>query len=279
MSECNLRVLLGLLDDPDENIAVSVMGELLRHEKELLPLLGELQEDENVLLRKRIQQLQSIIAIRSRRRKFLEQLKSEQLDLAEGLIELHLLWFDRDYPETLLEMLQTFMAVAANNMIKNIGELGSFMLRNGFALPPADEALEPENFCIGPILEDRMGADIMLCTLALMAGLDAGLELGLVRVAGHFAVVNAAGEMISPGNGWIVDHVNKLQRGDFWNDPKAVLKYASLMLFLYAVSSDNFRYIHTIGHALCGGSDDEMLDFLPYPYNGEQPENEEKNQN
>ena len=41
-----MRVLLGLLDDPDENIAVSVMGELLRHEKELLPLLGELQEDE-----------------------------------------------------------------------------------------------------------------------------------------------------------------------------------------------------------------------------------------
>ena len=263
-----MRVLLGLLDDPDENIAVSVMGELLRHEKKLLPLLGELQEDENVLLRKRIQQLQSIIAIRSRRRKFLEQLKSEQLDLAEGLIELHLLWFDRDNPALLLDMLRTFMEVAANNQIRNIGELGSFMARNNFALPPQEEALEPENFCIGPILEDRLGSDIMLCTLALLAGIDAGLELGLVRVAGHFAVMNTAGEMISPNNDWLVDRINRLERGDFWNEPRQVLKYASLMLFFNAVASDNFRSVHTIGHALSGGDGRELLDFLPYPYNG-----------
>ena len=268
MTQVNLRSMFSLLDDPDENIAVSVMAELLKHETELMPLLGELQESDNKLLRKRVQQLETIISLRRRRRDFLTKVSAGEIDIVEGLIELHLLYFDRDTPQMLLEMLQIFMQVAANNDIKNIGELGGFMARNNFALPPEDELLEPENYCIGPILEDRLGSDIMLCTLALLAGIDAGLQLGLVRVAGRFAVINQTGEMISPENDWQVDRVNKLQTGDFWNDPKAVLKYASLMLFLHAVSSDNFRYVYTIAQALSGEDDDFLTDFLPYPYNG-----------
>ena len=268
MTKLNLRHLLAMLDDPDENIAVSVMGELLKHSGELPELLCEMQEADDPLLRKRVQQLQSILLMQQRRKDFLKLLESDEIDIVSGLIELHLLWFDRDNPELLLDMLRTFMEVAANNQIRNIGELGGFMARNNFALPPADEALDPENFCIGPILEDRLGSDIMLCTLALLAGIDAGLELGLVRIAGHFAVMNSAGEMISPDNGWLVDRVNRLEKGDFWNDPRVVLKYASLMLFFDAVAADNFRGVHTIGHALTGGDGTELLEFLPYPYNG-----------
>ena len=269
MSEMDLRLLLGMLDDPDEKSAVKVMGELLKYEDDLLPLLGELQEAEDTLLRKRIQQLEAIVRLRKRRRHFLELLESDQLDIIEGLVELHLLWFDRDDPEMLMEMLESFMQIAANNEIKSIGELGAFMARNHFTVPAEEEASDPENFCIGPVLEDRLGSDILLCTLALLAGLDVGLQLGLVRVGGHFAVVNAAGEMISPENDWLVDRHNRLHGGDFWNDPRSVLKYASLMLFLYAVRSDNFRYVHTIGHALCGSDELDMLKDLPYPYNGQ----------
>lgn len=273
MNQVNLRHLLAMLDDPDENIAVSVMAELLKHGSELQPLLCEMQESEDPLLRKRIHELQSITLLRERRKKFLEKLQSDEFDVVEGLIELHLLWFDRDTPDMLWDMIRTFMSVAANNQIRDLSELGSFMARNGFALPPTEEEMEPENYCIGPILEDRLGSDIILCTLALLAGIDAGLELGLVRIAGRFAVINAAGEMISPGNDWLVDRASRLENGDFWNDPRSVLKYASLMLFLFAVSSDNFRYVHTIGHALSGGEGSEMLEFLPYPYNGAITEN------
>ena len=65
-----MRSMISLLDDPDENIAVSVMAELLKHESELMPLLGELQESDNKLLRKRVQQLETIILLRSRRREW-----------------------------------------------------------------------------------------------------------------------------------------------------------------------------------------------------------------
>ena len=134
-----MQSLISLLDDPDENIAVSVMAEMLKYEAELLPLLGELQESENKLLRKRIQQLETIILLRNRRRDFLKKITAEEIDIIEGLIELHLLYFDRDTPQLLLEMLQMFMLTAGNNNIKNIAELGNFMARNNFALPPEDE--------------------------------------------------------------------------------------------------------------------------------------------
>ncbi len=267
-----IRTLLTLLDDPDENVGISAMGELLRHEADVLPLLGELQEADDAILRKRVQQLQAIITVRRRRREFLALLKSRRVDLLEGLVEVHLQWFDNDSKPALCEMVQSFLEVAANNELKNIEELGSFMLRSGFSVPPAGGRCDPENYCIGTILEDRIGADIMLCVIALLVGAESGLELGLVRIMGHFAVVNVSGVMISPDNDWAPDRASKLKNGDFWNDPAAILKYASLMLFLYAVGSDSFRYIHTIGHAISGTDETEEMSFLPYPYGGKAPE-------
>lgn len=272
MGDVDLRRLAGMLDDPNENVAAGVMAELLRHGDELLPVLSELQEADDPLLRKRVHELETIAALRRRRREYLHKLETAGFDLVQALIELHLLWFDRDNPEMLLEMMQTFMGVAANNNIKDIAELGGFMARNNFAVPPEDEELDVENYCIGPILDDRLGSGVMLCTLALIAGIGSGLELGMVRIAGHFAVVNRQGEMVSPDNGWIVDRVSRLEQGYFWNDPRSVLRYASLMLFLSAVSADNFRYVHIIAHALMGDDDNDVCDFLPYPYNGREPD-------
>ena len=264
----HLRELLSLLDDPSESVGTGALAELLRYGDAVLPLLGEYQESGNPVLRKRIHQLQSILTVRARRRNFLERLRSRRIDLAEGLIDVHLLWFDNDSRPALEELFQSFLEVAANNSIKNIEDLGRFMLRSGFNVPPSGELTDPENYCIGTILEDRIGADIMLCVIALLVGAEAGLELGLVRVMGKFAVINVAGVMISPDNDWAADRAGKLRSGDFWNDPAAILKYTSLMLFLYAVGSDSFRYIHTIGHSLTGLDDRSELDFLPYPYGG-----------
>ena len=263
-----IRSLLSLLDDPSESVGIGALAELLRCGEAVLPFLRELQESDNPVLRKRVHQLESILTVRARRKNFLERLKSRQVDLAEGLIDVHLLWFDNDSRPALSELLQSFLDVASGSNIKNIEDLGRFMLRSNFNVPLSGELTDPENYCIGTVLEDRIGADIMLCVIALLVGMEAGLELGLVRVMGKFAVINVAGVMISPANDWAADRAGKLRSGDFWNDPAAILKYASLMLFLYAVGSDSFRYIHTIGHSLTGLEDERGLDFLPYPYGG-----------
>jgi len=94
----------------------------------------------------------------------------------------------------------------------------------------------------------------------------------LIRVAGRFALVNRKGVTIAPANDWMPDKKSQFKEGDFWNEPRHVLKYAAMMLFLYAVASDNFRYVHTIGHAMTDSGNTGMLDFLPAPYNGNVPE-------
>ena len=271
MTESKLQSLISLLDDPDENIAVTVMGELLKNEAELMPLLGELQEADNKLLRKRVQQLETIIMLRNRRRNFLSRIDGGECDIADGLVELHLLYFDRDTPEMIRSLIELFVNVALNNNISSVDELGAFMAQNNFVLPMPDEKLEPENYCVGPILEDRIGSDILLCTLALLAGVHSGLPLELARIDGNFAVCTPEGRFISPANSWQADVIGTQTADLSWNSPSAVLKYASLMLFLHAVSSDNFRYVYTIAQAMSGGKDDFTTGFLPYPYNGKEP--------
>lgn len=268
MSKTDLRKLAGMLDDPSQSIAVSVMSELLRHEDELMPLLGELQESADPLMRKRVQQLEAILNLRQRRKRFYELLTGETMSVVEGLVELHLLWFDRDNPEMLKQQIYAFVAAADAARIGNIADLGAFMARCRFTLPAEEDAGDPENFCIGPVLEDRIGADVMLCILGMMAGIGAGLQVAVVRVNGKFSLVNAAGVMISPENNWLPDRNCQLRNGEFWYEPAKLLEYASLMLFLFACSYDTFRCVHTIGHALCGSSGNEVLDFLPFPYNG-----------
>lgn len=273
MARSNLQSLLSLLDDPNEDIAVTVMGELLKNETELMSMLGELQESENKLLRKRVQQLETIIMLRNRRRDFLNKINSDTIDIADALVELHLLYLDRDVPEMLRSMLDMFASIVGNNNIGNIDELGEFMARNKFTLPLPEEVLGPENYCIGIILEDRVGADIMLCMLAVIAGVQSNLRVNLVRLDGKFVVSTPEGRFISPENDWMPEQITDQMVDLKWNCPACVLKYASLMLFLHAVSSDNFRSIYTIAMAVCGGDDDFFTDFLPYPYNGKNPEN------
>jgi len=44
------------------------------------------------------------------------------------------------------------------------------------------------------------------------------------------------------------------------------------MLFLFAVSSDSFRYVSTIGESLVQLAGDDGIDFLPYPYTTKEKE-------
>ena len=96
-----IKTLLTLLEDENRNVASQAMAELLRHEEELPQYLNSLQESENLILRKRAHQMQSILSIRRRRKNFAMNLKSNTMGLIEGLTELHLQWYDYDAEETI----------------------------------------------------------------------------------------------------------------------------------------------------------------------------------
>ena len=111
----------------------------------------------------------------------------------------------------------------------------------------------------------------MLCAIAREIAASRGLEVRVIRLLGEFALVDGEGKILTPKSGWQLIQQAQTQGWDFWDNQK-ILKLASSMLFLFAVSSDSFRYITTIGESLIQLAGDDDVDFLPYPYTTKEKE-------
>ncbi|MDD5697070.1 MAG: hypothetical protein PHH77_00485 [Victivallaceae bacterium] len=264
MKRNKLESLINLLDDRNIEVVQEAMAELLKHETEIAEYLARHQESPEPQLRQRIHQLQAIITMRRRRREFAALLKTEDPDMIDGLIAVHLQWYDNDSEGLLRELWERFCRASERFAPKNITEIAYFMRKCGFESTPADE-LQAESFCLGPILDDLVGADFILCALASELAAKWGLKLGIVRVMDNFLLIDDRGKVLSPGNSWRLLPEVDSAKCELWNK-KQILELASLMLFTFAVSSNSFRYIHTIGHSLAKVLGEDKLDFLPYPY-------------
>ncbi len=259
-----LESLISLLDDGNIEVVQEAMAELLKHESEIGEYLAEHQESSNPELRKAIHQLQAIIIMRRRRHNFAKLLKSEDLNIIDGLIAVHLQWFDNDSERVLLELWERFFKASERFAPKNISEIAYFMRKCGFEAVSTDE-LQADNFCLGPVLDDLVGADFILCALASELAEKWGFELEIVRIMNNFLLLDKQGEALSPCDSWQSVSDIDPRKCEFWNK-KQILELASTMLFAFAVSSNSFRYIHTIGHSLAKILGEDELDFLPYPY-------------
>lgn len=256
-----INSLLSLLDDEDESIAVNAMAELLNREAELGEALAELQESSHPLLRRRGHQLQAAITLRWRRREFIRKLQALRVDLIDGLIDVHLQWYDNDSRPELESLWSDFRQEAARCPLHTLEELAYFMRKSGFTAQP-ETTLRPENYCIGPILENHTGSAALL---AAIAGAITPAPFRMVRVMGDFALYDGEGRLLVPAHDWQLCPAPGIGLCEFW-DPRMLLRYASLTLFSCAVNSDSFRYVLTIAQALSGTTGDETLDYLPYPY-------------
>ena len=239
------------------------MAELLKHETEIGEYLAEHQESPDLKLRKRIHQLQAIIIMRRRRKNFAKLLAAKDLNMVNGLIAVHLQWYDNDSERLLLELWERFFKASERFAPKNIDRIAYFMRKCGFQVVSADE-LRADCFCLGPVLDDLVGADFILCALASELAAKWGFELEIVRTMNHFLMVDKQGKALSPYSWQPLLDVDS-RKCEFWSK-KQILELASTMLFSFAVSSNSFRYIHTIGHSLSKVMGEDKLEFLPYPY-------------
>ncbi len=261
--EATIRQLASLLDDPDENVAVNAMAELLYREKELGELLGELQEKDDPVLRRRVHQLQAALTLRRRRRAFARKLDQKNVDFIDALIDVHLQWFDNDSRPQLEESWQTFLANAKKREINSLEEIASLMRKEGFTAE-IETTLRPENYCIGLILREKIGSAALLCGICRQLVRDPE-NYAVLRSCGDFTLCHASGSLLIPAHDWQISRAKSLQDMELF-DERTLLKFASSTLFSAAVNSDSFRYILTIAQALSGRDDDAMLDYLPYPY-------------
>ncbi len=259
-----INALFKLLDDSDPQTVHKAMAELLKYGDDILPYLAEHHEAENPVLRRHIHQLESIITLRRRRAGFAKMLDNPKLPLIRGLMEVHLQWYDNDSVRSLEEQWEDFMEVFKRYNPWTLSELAYYMRKNGFIAPPPTD-IHADHFCLGPVLEEHVGADFIIYAIVIAAASEINFDLRIARLLDEFILIDNFGNGLTIRNNWQqLPNVN-IELCEFW-DKTRLLKLASLLLFQYAVSSDSFRYISTIGHSLLGLEDDDPLDFLPYPY-------------
>ena len=259
----DIRRLASLLDDPDENVAVSAIAELLNREDELGDLPAELQESPDPLMRRRVHQLETALTMIRRRRLLSVYLQDPDQDFIEGLIQVHLQWYDRDSESSLRRKIRTFRKELLKYPFSDLRDAGEAFAAAGITpLPPS--TLKPELFCIGPMLDDRCGAVPLWCGLicALL-----GKQTVTVSCEGRFGVLSGK-MLLIPENNWLCTQVRDQGTLQKWRGDQ-LLYLAALNLFSAAVNSDSFRYILTISQAITGDANANTLTLLPYPYNPE----------
>ena len=258
----DIRSLLSLLDDEDESVALDAMAELLYRGDEVLPYLADLQETTDIRLRRRIHQLESALTVRRRRSEFSRLLSMPRPDVCRVLVELHLQWFDNDPLPEIESRLASFVADGRSVRSRSLAELAAFFRKCGI-VAERETTLRPENYCVGVMLADRIGSAAVWTLLARLL-LPENAPVRIIRHVEEFGLCDGD-SLLFPERDWRV--VRAPARGELetWDERK-VLKFAAAMLFSAAVNSDSFRYVLTIGQALSGLPDDEVLDYMPYPY-------------
>jgi len=258
----DISSLLSLLDDEDEATAVEAMAELLYRGDEAAAQLAELQESPDPLLRRRVHQLESALTMRRRRREFSRLLAMPRPDVARVLVELHLQWFDNDPLPEIAARTAAFVAEGRKMHTGNLNDLAAYFRKCGI-VAERETTLRPENYCVGLALADRIGAAVLWVLLGQLL-LPEAAGVRIVRHVEEFALYDGA-SLLLPERDWRVVRAPGSDELELW-DARRALKFVSMMLFSAAVNSDSFRYVLTIGQAVSGLPEDEVLGYLPYPY-------------
>ena len=265
--EQDIRYLLDLMDDENEQTASLAMAELLRPDRSELVNrhLRELQETARPGLRRRVHQLESAIGARTCRSYLAESLRRNSLYLLDGAIRLHLCWFDNDRYENVAAQWNDLKADLFDAQPSDLTSFGEFMLNRGLCTPGARDDIDPEHYCIGAVIDDTPGSDLLLSLISAQLVTGSSLRLRVIRRGLDFGVADHKGNQLFPSENWRAvparrgESIQSVSDGD-------ILRMIASVLFFCAVSSHGFRYAYTLGSVLAAALGEDSLDFLPYPY-------------
>ncbi len=262
----DMKYLVELLDDENEQSASMAMAELLtKGSTALEPVLRDMQKSDNPRIRKRTRQLQHALMARSRRRIFMQP-PERPISLLTGLIRLHLCWFDNDKQSFVEKQWRELEAEYRKAHPADLFGMAEFM-RKMFPDRPENRDFHPDSFCIGAVLEDKIGSDLIFACIAAILSSSTQNRFSVVRVGIDTAVADSAGRLIFPVDNWqLYGGVAEGEEPPVVWDTQTILRYVSSVLFVSAVASDGFRYLYTIGAPLAAAIGEKDLSFLPYPY-------------
>ncbi len=260
-----IEMLFSLLTDVSERSVNIIIAELLSHVDELPEWLQKLQESDDETLRKRVHQLQAILMVRQRRMDFANLLKSvDDIDIFESLALLHLQWYDNDNLQSIRDVYKELLLQSQKFTFSTLQDLAYFMRKMKFSVSERN-GLQPDLYCIGIVADERFGADCVLCALAKALAKANGLNVKIIKLVDNFSLMDNNNMLLTPFHDWRTFTPQNHDDLQVWSD-KNILELISARLFMSAIGSDSFRYIHTVGHLLADLIGEDELAFLPYPY-------------
>ncbi len=246
MNKEKILSLISLLDDENENTASFAIRELLSEGKEAQAVLGEHQESSNPLLRKRVHQIQAITAIKKSRDILSRRLSNKHSSIWNGMLEIHLSWFDKDTKDNVNNMFYELLSEFKKERILTPSGIAHFMRFNGFVMP-IDGDIDSEYYCIGPVLESKIGSDALLSTIAYKLLLESGITAKIVEYKKLVCLLFPLNTVIAP-NTWKTEQINTSDYKEI--KPGELFRYTMLQLYLAAACSENYRYSFIIGQCL-----------------------------
>ena len=258
--------LISLLEDENSEVAASAMLELLSYKKELRIIISEFQESSNPFLRKRIHQLQSIVTTRKNRENLSRKFSNIHSGLWQGLCELHILWYDNDTLTTLKTLQKDLFLQASIYKPNTTYKISNFMKTMQFETSIKGH-IEPDYYCVGSVIETKIGADFLLCSIAFTIASLYGWDGCIAHSKKGYILIDNENRKILP-NKW---NIVKIQNSDEYKKCSTgmILKNTAFHLLLYAINSNSIRYIHSIGLCMANMLGTKNInDLLPYPYNG-----------
>lgn len=247
----NIKSLMALLEDENQVIASGAMNELLKYGKASSVLARKYQENSNPILRKRIHQLQAVAKTRKSRDILSRRLNNTYSGLWNGLLEIHMLWFDKDAKENINELFLEFLGDFKAHSDFSFQAVALFMKTRGFVTPIKGD-IDADFYCLGPVLESKIGCEEILTILVYKLLLETGRKSKIIRIGNNFGVLSEEGYAVTPEDWKLFTPAKNLYKECSTGD---ILKSIILKLFLSAVASDGFRYAFAIGVCIAKASD------------------------
>ena len=256
--------LASMLDDPDNETALNVLARMLALQEDLSEVTSLLQESPDPLVRRRIHTLQNALTMRDRRRSIctlFNQVNERPCNILHELINLHLLWFDKDQSDEVNKEVAEFLKHTEKFPLTSLKEAEFFMREKCF-MPEKETTIRPESYCIGTVIFHRQGAASVL--LALLWHLLGRERFQMVQVMGNFALMDDRQQVLLGNGNWQLESVSGVQPV-IWSE-QMILRYIASTLMSCAVNSDSYRYVMSIARALTGDESKHLFDDFPYPF-------------
>lgn len=262
-----MHTLQSLLSDHEDSIAslaIEQILELNQHSPQKCEkILYELQDSEDDITRRNVQQLGAILQQRKRMENFIHKFEQNRLGMFEAALALDTLYSPKSSPDFVKDMAQRLFSDYSGPLPMTPESVSSFMLAHNFSVP-RPPWFNIGYYMLGDVLENGMGLPAILCIIAHALVHSRGGDCHLCLSNGQFCLHFPDNTLINPQNSWKV--TPNVESGHFSIcGVQQVIRNCLALALSYSLASwelsDAFFFKEILRRL-----DNLKGDFLHYPY-------------